>query len=77
MFTVATERRLQLRSSVLDRIKTDFLSRFPNKLIVLHEPTKETPKSREDRDKTRSTNIYSLLYFLNIFERIIVIMISA
>ena len=45
---VASERKLALRSTVTDRIKTDFLSRYPNKLIVLHEPTRDTPKSREE-----------------------------
>jgi hypothetical protein len=45
---VATEKKLQLRSSVVDRIKTDFLTRYPSKLVVLHEPTRDTPKTREE-----------------------------
>ena len=41
------EKKLQIRSSVADKIKADFLSKYVNRLVVLYEPYRDTPKSRE------------------------------
>ncbi|CAG5084919.1 Oidioi.mRNA.OKI2018_I69.PAR.g10770.t1.cds [Oikopleura dioica] len=45
------ERKLQIRSSVADKIKGDFLSKYVNRLVVLYEPYRDTPKSREYCEK--------------------------
>ena len=44
---VNNQSKIQLRQTVLDKIKLDFLTKYPNKLVVLSEPTRDTPKSRE------------------------------
>ena len=31
----------------MDKIKVDFLTRHPAKLVVLHEPSRDTQKSRD------------------------------
>ena len=44
---VGERSKLQLRQTVVDKIKVDFLMKHPNRLAVLNEPSRDTPKSRE------------------------------